>query len=203
MAMVGFPDGGSVDPAPDEPPTGTRRALAPLVSLLAMCWLGLQALGRAGIWFLTGIDEGTSAVARAGGTATRAVLRALGPLGRAIRRLVTPLLRSLRRAWVWCGRRVFLAMVRPMGRFGRWLVQRSRPAVHAVLTWARGVAVRAEPLVARLATAAEVVERAAARLGAPLRRAAVCAGSRLRPAVASIARRVRAARARWEGSGRP
>jgi hypothetical protein len=201
--MAGFPDGGSVHPTPDEPSTGTRRALTPLVSVLAVCWLALQALGRAGIWFLTGVDECTSAVGRAGGAATRAVLRALGPLGRAIRRLVTPLLRWLRRAWVWCGRRVFLAMVRPLGRFGRWLVQRSRPAVHAVLTRARGVAVRAEPLLARLATAAELVELAAARLGAPLRRATAWAGRRLRPAVASIARGVRAARARWERSGRP
>jgi hypothetical protein len=199
--MAGFPDGGSAHPAPVEPPAGARGGLAPLLWLLAMGWLALQTLGRAGMWLLTAVDASTAAAARACGVGARALLRALGPLGRGLRRLFTPLLRWLRRAWVEVGRRVFLAMVRPLGRFGRWLVQRSRPAVHAARTWARRVAARVEPLLGRLATATEVVERAAARLAGPLRRAAVSLGRRLRPAVASIARRVRARRETWEGPG--
>jgi hypothetical protein len=195
--MDGFTDDGSASRPDDEPVVRLRRGLAPLVWLLAVCWLGLQGLGRAGVWLLTAVDEGTSAVARACGAATRAVLRGLGPLGRALQRLLAPLLRWLRLTWVWLGRRVFLAMVHPLGRFGRWLVRRSRPAVERFLAWTRRVAMRAEPLLHRLATALDGVERAAARLGAPLRRATVSVGRRLRPALASIARSVRTVGARW------
>jgi hypothetical protein len=191
----GPPHDGSLHPPRDEPTRVTRRGLGLLVWPVAMCWLGLQALGRAGIWLLTGVDAGTSAVARAAGAATRALLRALGPVGRALRRLSAPLLRGLRRAWAWLGRRVFLAMARSLGRFGRWLVQLCRPAAQAVLAWTGRVTA---PMLRRLETAAAVVERTAARLGARLHRAAVRVGRRLRPAVASIADGVRALRAQWQ-----
>jgi hypothetical protein len=184
------------DGSPPEPVTRPGRALAPFVWLLAMGWLALQALGRAGLWLLTAVDAGTSAVAGVGGGAiravVRAVVRALGPLGRALLRLLAPLVRGLRRAWAWLNRRVFLAMFRRLGRFGRWLVARTRPAVEAVRGWARRMAVRAEPVVRRLATAAAVVERAAVRLGramgrlfAPVRRMAVSVGRRVRALLAA------------------
>ena len=188
------PDGGP-GPSLVQPSPGTRRGLATLVWPAALCWLGLHALGRAGLWLLTGVDRGTSAVARTAGAAARALLRALGPLGRALRRLSTPLLRQLRRAWTWLGRRVFLAMARSLGRFGRWLVQLCRPAAQAVLRWAHRLAA---PLLRRLETAAAAVEAAAARLGARCRRAAVRVGRRVRPAVASIAAGMQAVRGQWQ-----
>jgi hypothetical protein len=180
------------DGSPPEPVARPGRALAPFVWLLAMGWLALQALGRAGLWLLTAVDAGTSAVAGIGGGAIRAVVRALGPLGRALLRLLAPLVRGLRRAWAWLNRRVFLAMFRRLGRFGRWLVARTRPAVEAVRGWARRMVVRAEPVVRRLATATAVVERAAVRLGralgrvfAPVRRMAVSVGRRVRALLAT------------------
>jgi hypothetical protein len=185
--MSRSPDDGS-SPRPVARP---GPALAPLVWLLAMGWLALQALGRAGLWLLTAVDEGTSAVARAGGGAMRAAVRALGPLGRALLRLLTPLIRGLRRVWVWLNRRVFLAMARRLGRFGRWLVACTRPAVEAALDWARRMLVRAEPVVRRISTVTAVVERAAARLGralrrafGPIRRAATATGHRVRALLA-------------------
>src|SRR5215210_2176504 len=69
----GPPHDGSLHPPRDEPTARTRRGLGLLVWPVAMCWLGLQALGRAGMWLLTGVDAGTSAVARAAGAATRAL----------------------------------------------------------------------------------------------------------------------------------
>jgi hypothetical protein len=190
--MAGSSSDGSLR---QEPPGGIRRGLAPLVWPLAMCWLGLQALGRAGLWLLSGVDQGTSAVARTAGAGARALLRALGPLGRGLRWLSAPLLRQLRRAWNWLGRRVFLAMTRSLGRFGRWLVQRCRPVAQAVL---RGVHRLAAPLLDRLEAASAVVEAAATRLGARWRRGTAWVGRRLRPAVASIAAGVHTVRAQLQ-----
>ncbi|GAB4079389.1 hypothetical protein GCU67_15110 [Modestobacter muralis] len=170
-------------------PTWPGRAL---VWPLAMAWLALQALGRAGLWLLATVDAGTSAVARGVGHALRAAVRALGPLGRWLLRALAPPLRGLRRVWAWLNRRVFLAMARGLGRAGRWLVRRSRPLVLVVRRWARQVAVRIRPAVRRLRAATAVVERAAARLGRALARAVAPLRRLVRSAGASIAARVRA-----------
>jgi hypothetical protein len=183
------------DSPPGEPHDGASsaagRGLAPLVWLLAAGWVALQGLGQAGLWLLTAVDEGTSAAARVGARTFRAVAGALGPLGRGLRRLVTPAARWLRRGWDRLGRRVLLAMFRPLGRFGRWLVTRSRPAVARVLACARALAVRLLPALDALTAAVEAVERAAGRLGSLLTRA-----------WAPVSRRLRAVRAGRGGPGR-
>jgi hypothetical protein len=189
---------------PEHPSTRPGRALAPVVWLLAMGWLGLQGLGRGGMWLLTAVDEGTSAVARAGSRAGRAVLGALGPLGRVLlRRVLRPLWRGVRRLWSWLNRRVFLALTRPLGRFARWLVARARPVVAAVLDRARRVLARVEPGLDALGA---VVSRAAVRLGAalrrgtaPVRRATAVLGRRVRAAGAAVTGRVRAVHVPGQG----
>lgn len=189
----------SADDGPHARATGgPGRAL---VGLLALAWLVLQGLGRAGLWLLATVDAGTSAVARGSGRAVRAAVRALGPLGRGLLRLLTPVLSGLRRVWAWLNRRVFLAMARGLGRFGRWLVRRSRPAVIAVRAWARRTVARLRPVLRRLQTAAAAVERTAARWARPLARAlapALRAAGALRRRVRSAGTAV-AARARARG----
>jgi hypothetical protein len=172
--------------SPDD--TGPGRVLTPVVWALAAGWLVLQALGRTGLWLLTVVDEGTTAVAQGCGGAARALVRALGPLGRALQRALTPLGRALRRAWAWAGRRVFLALGRALGRWARLLVRRLRPLVSGAVRLVRRAAVLAEPVVARLATAGAVIERAATRLGSALRRA----WAPWRRATAALVRQVRA-----------
>ena len=179
-----------MSPSPRDVPhlRGTAWPGRALVWPLALAWLALQGLGRAGLWLLGTVDAGTSALARGVGHTVRSALRALGPLGRGLQRLLAPPVRALRRAWAWLDRRVFVVMGRGLGRFGRWLVRRTRPLVTVVRARARQVAARIGPAVRRLGTAAALVERAAARLGralAPLRLLVRSAG-------ASIARRVRA-----------
>jgi hypothetical protein len=117
------------------------------------------------------VDRGTTVAAGAGTAAVRALIRALGPAGRALVRLVTPVWRLLCRGWEGIGRRVFLAMARPLGRFGRWLLARSRPAIARVLSAARQAARLVAPGVRRLEEALAVVERRAARWGALIDRA--------------------------------
>jgi hypothetical protein len=162
------------------------RLLRPLVWLLAMLWLALQAVGRGIDATMAAVDAGTAAVGRTAARAGSALVRSLGPLGRGLRRLLAPAWRGLRWAWDTLGRRVFLALARPLGRLGRRLAERLGPPVRRGLAELRRFAARAEPVLTALGTAVAVVERAAGRLAAVLRRAWTPIGRPVRRVVDAV-----------------
>jgi hypothetical protein len=99
------------------------------------------------------------------------VLQVLGPLGRLLRRLATPVLRRLRRIVDLINVRLLLRMFRPMGRLARWCWARTRPVVEDLGRWGLRQVARLEPLLRRLASVTDGVERRAGRLAALWRRA--------------------------------
>lgn len=167
-----------------------------MVWLLAVVWSVVEGIGR-GLgrlhdWYL----RGASRLGRACMDRTRAVLRRLGPLGRALLRLARPVLRGLRLLWDYVGLRVFLFLARPVGRFGRWVLKRSRPAADRVIAWARSLGAVVQPVMNVLSAVIEAVERQAARIGRFLRWASTPvrrAGGALRTTVRSwtVGRKVR------------
>ena len=102
-----------------------------------MVWVVLRAIGRGfgtlHDWYL----RGWAAAGRAGLRAGRTVLTWLGPLGRALLRLARPLARAVKRAWDRVGLRVVLFLVRPLGRWARWLAAATHRAADWVVRQAR------------------------------------------------------------------
>lgn len=156
-----------------------RQAMQPVVWLLAVLWLGGQGAGHQMDRLLDGYLRTTDAAGRAAKRGARAllrgVLRILGPLGR----LLAPTLRRiwtfLRKVWDWLGLKVLLRILRPIGRFARWLATCAQPAVQAVRRWAQRlidiVVSWGEPVIRRLNAAIDVVESTASRLGRRIARA--------------------------------
>ena len=172
-------------------PRRVPRAMAPLVWLVAAVWLALRAAGNGIGWVIEKYVELTFAAGRACARAGRAVIRALGPLGRAILRVLTPVWRLLRRIWDWLGFRLFLYLIRPLGKYARWLLAHVQPVVERLTLWAKRVAARAEPLLRVLRSWARAVARAAARLRRWWRRAWAPVGRAARRVRDEIGRRAR------------
>jgi hypothetical protein len=160
--MREYPGMAPTDTAREKP--GVPRVMAPFVWGIAVVWLALRGAGHGIAWVIDKYVELTFAAGQALLRAGKAFLRALGPLGRGLVRLLTPLWDVLRKVWDWLGFRLFLYLIRPLGKYARWVLAQVQPALEGVTAWAKRLAARAEPVLRVLRNWSRAVARAAARV---------------------------------------
>jgi hypothetical protein len=145
------------------------KALRPLIVTAAVVWLTFSAVGRAIGWLLELYYRTASRLASLVGRLTLLVWTHSWP---PLRRALAPIGRFLRRAWDHIGLRLTLLIVRPIGRWGRWLLRQITPPVGRLLSYLRRVGRWAQPVLDRVVLGIEAIEERAARLALLLRHVA-------------------------------